>query len=159
MQFQRNAALIPIPPSANAMWVHARRGVFRSDEYNSWCELASQYARKQLDQFPAPVKLVFIIRGGAGWRANRDIDNIIKVTTDMLVAAGRIPGDTCDIVRHTSTEFLLKPEKPKRKRGEPKPKTPAALMLIKILPYIEPDEEALHEFENQVVRLQTMSHM
>lgn len=142
----KQLAIFPIPPSANAMWKHSRTGVFSSPAYKAWTELASLHARQQLDAFPGQVEIVIVVRSGAGWRWDRDIDNVIKPTIDMLVASGRIAGDTCRIVRRVTAEFL-------NHNGQTGP----AVLFTRIAEYVEPDTEFVAGFEETVLQLQRVS--
>lgn len=139
-------AIFPIPPSANAMWKHSRKGVFSSSEYTTWTEECSCYSRQQLDKFTGAVEIVIVVLSGNGWRWDRDIDNIIKPTIDMLVKSERIPNDTCGIVRRVTTEFMTL-----KGKGEP------ASLFVRITPYVEPDEEFQSGFSQELVRLRSVS--
>lgn len=142
----KQLAIFPIPPSANSMWKHSRTGVFRSREYKSWTELASLQAKQQLDAFPGQVEIVIIVRSGPGWRWNRDVDNIIKPTIDMLVRSGRIVGDTCQTVRRVTTEFI-------RHANQSEP----AVLFTRITEYVEPDTEFIAGFAETILQLRGVS--
>lgn len=141
----KSQAIFPVPPSANAMWKHSQRGVFASPAYTAWTEEASLYARQQLDKFTGKVEIVIVVKSGDEWRWNRDVDNIIKPTVDMLVKSERIQGDTVDILRRVTCEFMTL-------------KSPinSALLFTRITPYVEPDEEFESGFREVLMQLLPM---
>lgn len=80
-----------IPPSANNLFVNGKKGRFKSAEYKEWQLRACLHLRKQSGwHVPGPinVRLTFNER-----QTRCDLDNIIKPTLDLLMAAGRISDD------------------------------------------------------------------
>lgn len=79
------------PPSLNNLFVNGKRGRFKSPDYKAWQTRACLQLRRQ-DGWHVPgaidIRLVF---SRAQTRA--DLDNLIKPTLDLLMAAGRISDD------------------------------------------------------------------
>jgi crossover junction endodeoxyribonuclease RusA len=88
---------LPIPPSANNLFVNARgRGRVKSREYTAWLAEAA-LALRGAEPVASPCSLEITIRGGKGFRRCRDLDNTVKAIQDALVSAGVLAGDD---VRH-----------------------------------------------------------
>jgi Holliday junction resolvase RusA-like endonuclease len=95
---------VPIPPSANHLWrtVRGRRRVrvILSASYRKWLDVAVPLLRIQMDQVKEyPVAILVEIKGGKGWRKNRDCSNAIKAVEDAVKHAGRIVDDNTDYVQ------------------------------------------------------------
>lgn len=89
---------LPYPPSANRLWVRARKGMRKSDAYSAWLTEAGWHAKAQRPtKIDGPYKLS--IHASRPDRRTRDLDNIIKPVNDLLQAVGVINNDSdCDIV-------------------------------------------------------------
>ena len=103
---------IPMPPSVNRLWQVGKRdektsGIICQEHYRQWLALAVPLMRIGLPVFASPVRVTITIRGGRGWRPNRDIGNTDKATLDALVHARRIPDDNCQHVVHEEIIYLL----------------------------------------------------
>ena len=109
-----NTLWVPLPPSANAMWVRTRRGMRLSDKYVAWRDQASVIVRSYPKGQPivGPVALEMLIFKGKGWSNRRhDIDNFVKPTIDFLVKENYFPDDHSEIVRSISILMAPKPDK------------------------------------------------
>jgi Holliday junction resolvase RusA-like endonuclease len=97
---------LPIPVSANHMHAYRRGRVTRSKAYQTWM----LECRCRVGAYPGKVvgvvSVQLTITGGAGWRANRDLDNIIKPTIDLLRYLHVIEEDHTGIVRQITATFL-----------------------------------------------------
>lgn len=89
---------LPYPPSANKLWTRSKYGMRKTDAYNAWLTLAASEARKQKPQaIEGPYHLsIQIVRPDL---RRRDLDNIIKPTSDLLVCVGVIEDDCyCEMI-------------------------------------------------------------
>lgn len=86
------------PPTANHLWVRARKGMRKSDAYVTWLMLAAIEARQQtFKRISGPYKLSMSVSRPD--RRRRDIDNLIKPVSDLLVHIGAIDDDSdCEMV-------------------------------------------------------------
>jgi crossover junction endodeoxyribonuclease RusA len=89
---------LPHPPSANRLWIRAKKGMRKSEEYCAWLEKAGWLAKSQ-----RPGKVLgaykLSIHAPRPDRRHRDIDNIIKPISDLLQAIGVIESDhLCEMV-------------------------------------------------------------
>lgn len=86
------------PPSANHLWVRARKGMRKSDAYVAWLMLAAIEARQQtFKRVSGPYKLT--VSASRPDRRRRDIDNLIKPVSDLLVHIRAIDDDSdCEMV-------------------------------------------------------------
>lgn len=89
---------LPMPPSANHLWVRARKGMRKSERYVAWLMLAAIEARKQsFQRVSGPYKLSMCVSRPNKRRA--DIDNKIKPVSDLLAHLGVIEDDClCEMV-------------------------------------------------------------
>lgn len=74
---------LPLPPSANRLWVRAQKGMRRSDEYTAWLLEAGWTAKTQR---PGSIKGPFkvSIHASRPDKRRRDIDNLIKPSLDLM---------------------------------------------------------------------------
>lgn len=89
---------LPLPPSANRLWVRARKGMRRSDEYVAWLNSAGWTAKTQR---PGSVKGPFklSIHAARPDKRRRDIDNLIKPTLDLMQHLRVVEDDSdCELV-------------------------------------------------------------
>lgn len=74
---------LPLPPSANRLWVRAQKGMRRSDEYTAWLLEAGWTAKTQHPgKVDGPFKVS--IHATRPDKRRRDLDNIIKPTLDLM---------------------------------------------------------------------------
>ena len=89
---------LPIPPSVNTTHRHGGGRCWLSTEYQDWrmatrLTLAGQSAGLS-DKPVGPYAIWIDIRGGKGWRSNRDMDNCGKAILDILQIVGIIEDDS-----------------------------------------------------------------
>lgn len=89
---------LPHPPSANRLWIRAKRGMRKSDAYCAWLNEAGWFAKSQ-----RPGKVLgaykLSIHAPRPDKRARDIDNIIKPISDLLQAIGVVENDSyCEMV-------------------------------------------------------------
>ena len=85
---------LPYPPSANRLWVRARKGMRRSDVYMAWLEEAGWLAKAQRpSRIEGPYKLSLHVARPD--KRKRDIDNVLKSVGDLLQHIGVVKDD-CD---------------------------------------------------------------
>lgn len=100
------AYLLPIPPSANNLWRWRGRYMSRSKNYESWLAIGwGEIHRQGRLLAPSPCAVRIVITGGKGWSANRDLDNIIKPTLDLLRHVGVIRQDDTKCVTAVAAVF------------------------------------------------------
>lgn len=85
---------LPAPPSANHLWIRARKGMRKSPAYVAWLLEAGLIAKSQRPKsIEGPYKLSIQVARVNKRRA--DIDNKIKPISDLLQTLG-IVRDDCD---------------------------------------------------------------
>lgn len=87
---------LPMPPSANAMWIRTRRGMAKSPAYKQWLKEAGW---KAILQHPRPLKGAYklTIRAERPKNRSRDCDNLIKPVNDLLQSLALVENDKyCD---------------------------------------------------------------
>lgn len=84
---------LPYPPSTNRLWVRAKKGMRRSDEYMTWLNEAGWLAKAQR---PGSISGPYSMRIHATRpdRRRRDLDNIFKSVGDFLQHIGIIEDDS-----------------------------------------------------------------
>ncbi len=84
-------ALNTPPPSLNNIFVNGKKGRFKSAEYKAWQIRACLQLRRQGGwHVPGAVDVRLTFPRG---QTRADLDNLIKPTLDLLMAAGRISDD------------------------------------------------------------------
>lgn len=79
------------PPSLNNLFVNGRKGRFKSPEYKEWQTRACLQIRRQSGwHVPGSVDIRLVFSRA---QTRADLDNLIKPTLDLLMAAGRISDD------------------------------------------------------------------
>lgn len=87
------ALVLPIPPSVNAAYRNTARGRAKTQAYRDWLESAGFYLMQQREwkkervegAYALAIKLPESVRG--------DIDNRIKLVSDLLVDIGAVKDD------------------------------------------------------------------
>ena len=97
---------LPYPPTTNNLFINVRRGRIRSQKYDSWiqeagCEIMRQRPRK----VEGPVSLNYEFQEVHKVNRKRDLGNLEKATTDLLVKHGIIEADHDLIVRRVSANW------------------------------------------------------
>jgi crossover junction endodeoxyribonuclease RusA len=90
---------LPFPPTTNHLFATVGRRRIRSAKYRAWSELAGfQMNRQRPTPIKGPVLLHYEFQEGQDKR-KRDIGNLEKAVTDLLVEHGVIEADDGSIVR------------------------------------------------------------
>lgn len=89
---------LPYPPSGNALWRSNRGRVHKSERYTRWLKDAGYIA---LEQRPGgivgPYKIS--IQATRPDKRRRDLDNLLKPISDLLVSVGVIEDDSrCEMI-------------------------------------------------------------
>lgn len=97
---------LPYPPTTNNLFINVRRGRIRSQKYDSWiqeagCEIMRQRPRK----IDGPVSLNYEFQEVHKVNRKRDLGNLEKATTDLLVKHGIIEADDGSIVREIALKW------------------------------------------------------
>jgi crossover junction endodeoxyribonuclease RusA len=89
---------IPFPPSANSLWVRAKKGMRRSDSYMQWLTDAGWHVKSQKPgSILGPYKLS--VQAARPDRRRRDLDNLLKPISDLLQSLGIIENDSdCEMI-------------------------------------------------------------
>lgn len=83
---------LPIAPSVNALWRIAGKRMIKSDRYKAWMtECGWLIRQKRVRAVPGPYRLYIEAKREGG---RRDIDNIIKATSDLLVEMQIVEDDS-----------------------------------------------------------------
>jgi crossover junction endodeoxyribonuclease RusA len=92
--------LLPMPPSANGLWANSKSGGrFRTQNYEDWIHEAGWELKRQRPlKVAGPVQLLYEFQEASD-RRKRDLGNLEKATTDLLVSHGIIEADDNTIVR------------------------------------------------------------
>lgn len=87
-----------LPPSANRLWRRSGKTIHASSEYTAWLREAGYIAISQRQgAIAGPYKLT--IQAKRPDKRRRDIDNLIKPTSDLLVSIGAVADDSdCEMV-------------------------------------------------------------
>lgn len=101
---------VPVPVSTNHLWKGNGRWVFKTLEYRTWLAKCTLMVPRLKEPIDGPVSVEITIIGGKGFRANRDIDNIIKPMLDFIREHGLIKDDNCKIVQSINVRYTP-PEK------------------------------------------------
>jgi hypothetical protein len=96
---------VPIPPSVNNLFatVKGRKRV-KTAAYKSW-QASAEFDLFGLSVPPPPWSIRYTVVAGNGWHQGRDVANVEKATTDLLVSVGLLTNDSCVYVRRVTCEF------------------------------------------------------
>ncbi len=84
---------LPYPPSANHLWRSGRGRVYPAPAYVDWQREAGEYVKDQpFETLKGPYKL-FITAARPDSRRKRDLGNIEKAISDLLVKLGVVEDD------------------------------------------------------------------
>lgn len=90
---------LPFPPSCNGLWANSKSGRFRTQRYDEWIlEAGWELKRQHPAKFKGPVCLDYVFQDAKDNR-KRDLGNLEKATTDLLVEHRIIEADDHTIVR------------------------------------------------------------
>lgn len=102
---QETVVTLPFPVSVNAMFSNGRSGRFKSPRYEAWLQEAGYALMVQRPRkVKGPVRLMYEMQDGSDGR-RRDIGNLEKGPTDLLVSHGVIEGDDNRIVREINLRW------------------------------------------------------
>jgi crossover junction endodeoxyribonuclease RusA len=87
-----------LPPSANRIWRRSGSRIHKSSAYTNWLSASAMFAKGQRPKaVSGPYKLT--IAAVRPDKRRRDIDNLIKPISDLLVSIGIVRDDSdCDMV-------------------------------------------------------------
>lgn len=89
---------LPFPPSANRLWRRSGHTIHKSKTYTDWLRDAGwQVIAQKAGGIAGPYTLS--IQAKRPDKRRRDIDNLIKPISDLLVSVGAVADDThCEMV-------------------------------------------------------------
>ena len=93
---------LPLPPSVNHIWRHARGRTYPSANYTKWLKQADLALATQgiPSGIKGPVEVRLVAYRGKGWvERKRDLDNMWKPCLDFMVRRGLIESDDHQIVK------------------------------------------------------------
>lgn len=93
---------LPLPPSANALFVASGRVRVKAVPYKHWIEAAAPLVA-QLRPPSLPTRFFYLIKGKVN--ESRDGDNMAKPLLDVCVTAGVIPNDSLRQVRGACWDY------------------------------------------------------
>ena len=105
---------LPVPISANGMNDVGRGRVYRSNGYKIWIQECKLLVGSTPGRVNGIVEINMDLTGGVGWRSNRDLDNVIKPTIDLIRYLHVLVDDNVTIVRSITARYF-EPEKPRDK--------------------------------------------
>jgi len=88
--------VLPYPPSVNQLYRNvAGRGRVKTDRYKTWLRAAGNelLATPPGDRAPIIGPYILNVLAGRPDKRRRDLDNLLKATSDLLVKHGLIDGD------------------------------------------------------------------
>lgn len=89
---------LPFPVSTNAIWSRTRTGMRKSTKYTAWLTEAGLIA-KQYRAYSVVGKYNLYLAATRPDKRKRDIDNLIKSVSDLLVSIGLVGDDSdCEMV-------------------------------------------------------------
>jgi crossover junction endodeoxyribonuclease RusA len=97
---------LPFPPSSNNLFATGKTRVrYRTQRYDSWIhEAGAEIMRQRPPKVSGPVILSYEFQEGQDKR-KRDLGNLEKAVTDLLVSHGIIQGDDGSIVREIKLKW------------------------------------------------------
>lgn len=90
----RDEVVVPVPPSANNLFLTAGRRRVKTPAYTEWLKAAVPLLARLRRPARTPVEVRVTVTGGNGWNPARDIANVEKAITDALVEAGVLADDS-----------------------------------------------------------------
>ncbi len=85
--------LAALPPSVNPIYRHTKRGIFRTEAYNTWANGEGWLLKSQIVNQPKWSQPVYIVGRFRRPRTNSDLDNRLKGIADLLQQLGIIEND------------------------------------------------------------------
>lgn len=97
--------ILPFPVSVNALWANNGKRRWRTQRYEDWInEAGAEIMRQRPKKFFGPVILTYEFQEGQDNR-KRDLGNLEKACTDLLVSHGIIQADDGSIVREIKLKW------------------------------------------------------
>jgi crossover junction endodeoxyribonuclease RusA len=94
--------VLPFPPSSNGLWFNTKNGRARSASYDQWRQEAGwELKRQHPSKLKGPVSLNYVFENAKDNR-KRDLGNLEKALSDLLVEHQIIEADDHTIVRRIS---------------------------------------------------------
>ena len=93
---------LPFPPSTNNLFINVKHGRIPSQRYEDWRLEAGLMLNKH-QPVAGPVSIAYEF--GEPDRRKRDLDNLLKAPSDLLVTHGVIEADDCSIVKSISARW------------------------------------------------------
>ena len=87
---------LPFPPSTNNLFINVKKGRIPSQRYEEW-RLEAGYKLNSCGAVSGPVSIAYEF--GEPDKRKRDLDNLLKAPSDLLVTHGIIEADDNSIVR------------------------------------------------------------
>lgn len=84
--------LLPMPPSANNLFVNGKRGRFKSQRYRDWEAECGFYLMQQTFQ-KGTITGPYVMEIKVPMKTRADVTNLLKAPEDLLVAIGVLPDD------------------------------------------------------------------
>lgn len=85
---------VPVPPSTNNLYVNRAKGRSKSSEYRDWIASVEGLVMQLRPLAPGPFSIAYTLVGGSDLNLGRDLGNIEKPLTDVLVRTKRINNDS-----------------------------------------------------------------
>lgn len=86
--------VLPVPPSANNLFLSVGRRRVKTPQYRAWIEAADPIAAKLKPPARKPFGVSITVFGHGRLNTARDLANCEKAIVDSLVRTGVIPGDS-----------------------------------------------------------------
>jgi crossover junction endodeoxyribonuclease RusA len=84
---------LPLAPSANQLWEQGRGRTFKSKKYKDWLEECGWLIKQQTRDLINGNYIIHIVAVRPD-RRRRDLDNLLKATSDLLVKSKIVPDDS-----------------------------------------------------------------
>jgi crossover junction endodeoxyribonuclease RusA len=84
---------LPLAPSANQLWQQGKGRTFKSQKYKDWLEECSWLIKQQTRDLISGDYVIHILAKRPD-RRKRDLDNLLKATSDLLVKCKIVPDDS-----------------------------------------------------------------
>lgn len=104
---------LPLPPSVNHIWRHARGRTYQSAGYVKWMKQSDLALATQgiPSGIKGPVEVRMVAFRGKGWlERKRDLDNLWKPCLDFIVRRGLIESDDHQIVKRLVADIAPEPK-------------------------------------------------
>jgi Holliday junction resolvase RusA-like endonuclease len=75
--------ILPLPPTSNHMYKIFGNRMYKAKAYLDWLEVCAAQLRDE-PKIVGPARVLIEVRRGKGLRVDRDLDNMLKCTLDLL---------------------------------------------------------------------------